>query len=148
MSRHDPVDLISGVLVFAAGTFFFFGAQEYRMGTVTRMGPGFVPQALGAVGMVLGAVIALAALNRPGALPRPGPRAVLSVLCSIAAFALVLPRLGLVPAALSTAAIAMTGNPGAGWRMIAATALAISATCGVIFVVLLGLPIRPFWWGP
>ncbi|NPD21242.1 tripartite tricarboxylate transporter TctB family protein [Alterinioella nitratireducens] len=146
MPRIDPVEAISGLLVLALGAFFFFGSMGYPMGTIGRMGPGFVPHWLGAISMFLGAVILLSSLRIDEPAPDLYWRPLVAVLASIGAFALLLPRIGLVGAALVTAAISILGNRDAGWRMLAITSVSVALICWVLFVLLLRLPIPAFWW--
>lgn len=146
MPRIDPVEAISGLLVLALGAFFFFGSTGYPMGTIGRMGPGFVPHWLGAVAMGLGVVILLSGLRTAAPAPELIWRPLVAVLGSIGAFALLLPRIGLVGAALVTAALSILGNREAGWRMLAVTSISVALICWILFVLLLRLPIPAFWW--
>ncbi|MCG6122255.1 MAG: tripartite tricarboxylate transporter TctB family protein [Microvirga sp.] len=141
MREIDRTDLVSGVLIAAIGLFFFLGAQEYRMGTVARMGPGFVPYWLGATAMLLGGMIALGSIGRPGALPAFSWRPLLAIAAAVVAFALLLPRTGLVPATFVTTIVAMLGNAEARPKTIWITAIVITALCWTVFIALLGLPI-------
>lgn len=146
MPRIDPVEAISGLLVLTLGAFFFFGSMDYPMGTVGRMGPGFVPHWLGAISMFLGAVILLSGLRARAPAPDLYWRPLVAVLASIGAFAVLLPRIGLVGATLVTATISILGNREAGWPMLAITSTVIALICWVLFVLLLRLPIPAFWW--
>lgn len=141
MRDIDRNDLVSGALILGIGLFFFIGAQEYRMGTVSRMGPGFVPYWLGVIAMFLGGLIALGAIGRPGALPGLAWRPLLGVAASVVVFALLLPRAGLVPATFAAVVVAMLGNADARAKTIAITAFAITVLCWAVFLALLGLPI-------
>lgn len=144
MPRMDPVELLSGLAVIAVGAFFYFGALDYRMGTVVRMGPGFVPHWLGAISMGLGVLVLLTGLRRTGTLPRIAWRATLAIAASILAFALLLPRVGLVPAVFATAAVSMLGNPEARPPQILVVSAAIALLCWTVFILMLGLPIVAF----
>ncbi len=146
MSRIDPVELLSGALIFAIGAFFFLGAAEYPMGTIARMGPGFVPRTLGGIGMGLGLIVATAALRAPGPLPRVSWRALATIPGSIAAFGLLLPRVGLVGAVFVTSVISMLANPEATPRLIAVVSVVLAVFCWILFILLLGLPFRAFRW--
>lgn len=146
MRRIDPVEMISGIFVLGLGAFFFFGAMDYPMGSVRRMGPGFVPHWLGAVSMGLGAIILLSAARPVEPAPRIVWRPLLAILASIGLFALLLPRIGLVGAALVTAVVSILGNPDATPRMLAITSAAVALICWMLFVVILRLPIPAFWW--
>ncbi|MBM9592995.1 tripartite tricarboxylate transporter TctB family protein [Roseitranquillus sediminis] len=147
MRKVDRVDLLAGLLVLATGVYFAVGALEYRMGTITRMGPGFVPFWLGVIAALLGAVIAATALGRAGRLPEFAWRASGSVLGAILAFGVLLPLFGLLTAAFAASAISMTGNPAAGKRLILLTSAAITLICWTVFIATLGLPI-PVWEMP
>lgn len=146
MARIDRVELLSGLLILVMGAFFFFGAQEYRMGTVQRMGPGFVPFWLGAIAMLLGVLILIGGINRSSETPRIRFRVVVPVLGSILAFAFLLPRTGLVVATFVTTVISMTAETDIRWRLVLMAAVAISAICWTIFIFFLGLPIPDFRW--
>jgi hypothetical protein len=145
MQRIDPVEILSGLFVAGIGLFFFLGAADYPMGTINRMGPGFVPRSLGAIGMGLGLIIMTGGWRVPGRLPRVAWRPLAAIIAAIVLFAVLLPRAGLVVAALGASILSMLGNPLAGWRMIATTSVAISVVCWILFILLLGLPIPAFW---
>lgn len=147
MLKVDAAEFASGIIIFAIGCFFFFGAYDYRMGTMTRMGPGFVPHWLGAIGIFLGVIVSLSALGRIGRLPRVAWRPVLAVLSAIGAFALLLRPFGLIPAILATTAISMLGNPKATVLSVVVTSALIALLCWAIFIEALTLPLRPFWFG-
>ncbi|MFC7706310.1 tripartite tricarboxylate transporter TctB family protein [Plastorhodobacter daqingensis] len=142
--RLDRTELLSGLLILGVGTYFFLGAQEYRMGTMQRMGPGFIPYWLGLIEMTLGALILISGVNRSSELPRVDPRVVIAVLGAIAAFALLLPRVGLVAATFVVSITAMLGDRQARWPLMLITAATISLICWVLFILLLGLPIPDF----
>lgn len=145
MHRIDPVEILAGLFVGGIGLFFFLGAAEYPMGQINRMGPGFVPRSLGAIGIGLGLIIMTGAVRGPGRLPRVSWRAVGSIAGAIVLFAIVLPRLGLVVATLLASIVSMLGNPDADLRMIALTSGTIALVCWVLFILVLGLPIPAFW---
>jgi putative tricarboxylic transport membrane protein len=146
MTRIDPVELFSGLLILGIGAFFFHGAAEYPMGSVSRMGPGYVPRALGAICMVLGLVIATGAVRMPGRLPYVSWRAIFTILGAIALFGLLLERVGLIGAVLVASAVSMLGNPDAGARGIALTSIILAVFCWVLFGLVLGLPFHAFRW--
>jgi hypothetical protein len=86
-------------------------------------------------------------VGRPGDLPRIAWRPLAAILAAILAFALVLPRAGLVPASYAAALIAILGNREARPVVHAALPVAIAAICWAIFIAILGLPIPAMWWG-
>jgi hypothetical protein len=144
MFRVDKTDLLAGAVVVAIGGWFAIGALDYRMGTVMRMGPGFVPFGLGLIAVALGLLIMLAALTRPGALPRFSWRAALGVMAAIATFALILPWAGLVPATVASVLVSALASPTSTIRSACAVAAAAAVLVWLGFVILLGLPIPVF----
>lgn len=141
MLKIDKTDFLSGLIVLAVSSYFAYGALDYRIGTVIRMGPGYVPLALGLIGMGLGVLIMLSSLGRTGALESFNWRTVLPVVASIAAFGLLLNRVGLIPATLVAVLAATLASPKT--RLVPALILGVvvSVLIWVCFVLLLGLPI-------
>lgn len=141
MVKLDKTDLISGLVVLAISSFFAYGALDYRIGTMTRMGPGYVPLVLGLIGMVLGAAIILTAFGRSGGLESFRWRVVLPVVASITAFLLLLPRTGLIPATFVAVVVAAFASPKSRILPTLLLGVVVAALIWIGFVVLLGLPI-------
>jgi Tripartite tricarboxylate transporter TctB family len=141
MSRADKTDLLAGAVIVAICGWFAIGALDYRMGTVVRMGPGFVPLGVGLMGIVLGLLIMLGALGRRGALPSFEWRAAAPVLTAIAVFALGLPWAGLIPATVASVLVSSIASPMSTLRATLAVAAAAASVVWVGFVILLGMPI-------
>lgn len=141
MPRLDKAELLSGALVVAIGAYFAIGALDYRMGTVIRMGPGFVPYHLGLIMVVLGGLIILSAFGRDDDLPRFDWRGMAFVAASIIAFGLLLPRAGLIPATVLTVMVASLASPSLRLPMFPVLAAVVAFGAWMLFVKLLGLPI-------
>jgi len=141
MLKIDKTDLLSGLIVLAVGSYFAYGALDYRIGTVIRMGPGYVPLALGLIAMGLGVLIMLSSLGRSGALESFRWRVVLPIVASILAFWLLLPRVGVLPATFVSVLVATLASPKS--RLVPAIFLGviIAVLIWACFVLLLGLPI-------
>lgn len=144
MPKVDKIDLLSGLGLVAVGLYFTVGALDYRMGTVVRMGPGFIPFSLGVIAMVLGLAIGLAALGRESELPSVNLRALLPVAASIAAFAVVLPRLGVIAAIAATVLISSLASPMSRLIPTLLVVVAVSLMIWVGFINVLGMPIPVF----
>ena len=56
-------DLLAGGTFIALGVAFALGGSRYEMGSALKMGPGYVPVALGGILTVLGVVIAVQAFR-------------------------------------------------------------------------------------
>lgn len=141
MQRLDRSDLISGLVIIVIGTAFAYGATDYRMGTITRMGPGFVPFSVGLIMIGLGVLVIVSAFGREGALPRLDVKGLFFVSLAIVAFAALLPRVGLVPAAVATVAISSLAGGILRWPTVAILCAGVAFGAWVVFVVLLGIRI-------
>ncbi len=58
-----PKDAIAGSIFLAIGGAAWLGSHDFQIGTATRMGPGYFPQCLGLLLMLLGAISVLRALG-------------------------------------------------------------------------------------
>ncbi len=140
--------VIGGALALAIGLWVMTEASGYPLGTARRMGPGYFPVLLGGLMAVLGTALALASLGGReaprGDDERADPRALVAVLAGLAAFALLLPRAGLVPAVAGLVVIAAQGS--GQMRPLGAVVLAVvlAALAWAIFRLGLGLPLPAF----
>jgi hypothetical protein len=124
-------------------------ARDYPMGTAMRMGPGYFPTYLGALLILMGAVVSGGSLGRHRQEEKPSgfawrPLIVLSL--AFAAFGLAMETLGFVPSLL----ILIIGSTLAGkeFRLTEAlmlTAVLVAAAL-LIFIYGIELPFRLFWW--
>lgn len=139
-------DYCGGLILVIVGLAAAFQAQSYQIGTLTRMGPGFFPAALGiilaAAGVVLlGTTMARnarhAVIEGEGA-RRHGPewRGWICICLSVIAFAVLGELTGLVPATFACVFIAGLGDRDNSLRDI--VLLSIGVTIAGVAV---------FWWG-
>jgi hypothetical protein len=149
-SRRLSNDLLLGlVLVAVAGTGFWAGAG-LRLGSATRMGPGYVPMLLSWLMLILGIGHVAIGLFRPG--PRPeklDARPFFYILAAIAFFLFSAERLGLIAAVAGVVFIAAVGDRRARWRPLAIWAVFLALAATGLFIQLLGVPL-PVWpkgWG-
>ena len=111
------------------------------------MGPGYVPRGLSVIIMIYGAVLGVHAVFS-GELPFPGIelRPLLLLSAAVALFAVLLPLLGL---ALTSFAIVICAGYAAydvRLRENAIAALVLAAFASILFVSVLGLPIKVLPW--
>jgi hypothetical protein len=141
-------DFWAGLMFIVIGLAFAWGATYYRFGESARPGPGYFPLGLGILLAVLGTIVLFKALTieTDGGEPigRIAWRPLLIVLGSLALFAFLLPRVGLVialPILVVTSALA-----GEEFRVGEALANAAVLTLGswLVFIKGLGLTI-PVW---
>lgn len=141
MPRLDKSDLVSGLIIIVIGALFAYGATDYRMGTLTRMGPGFVPFGVGVIMVGIGLLVLIGAIGREGDLPGIDLRGLGAISSAILAFALLLPLAGMIPAAVVTVVLATFAVPALRWPAILALAVGVAVGAWVLFVVLLDLAI-------
>jgi len=135
--------LAFGILVLWVG-------MAYPRGTVGNMGPGFVPVALGYILVVLGSAnlvrVAFQRIPPPAFAVRP----IIAISLGLVAFALALPRFGLVPATFALVILSSLAQTKAqkpmGPLAIVVTATALSLFGVLTFVKLLRLSIPVMHW--
>ncbi len=143
-------ELASAIFTILLGIAVVTAGVHYRVGSLTHMGPGYIPVVLGVLLMGVGVLIGLA---RPPARtdaarePAKGPwRGWVCILASVFAFVLVGAHAGLVPASFATVFIAALGDRKNSPRDALLLALAIAAVSYLIFIVALSLQFPAFDW--
>lgn len=134
--------LLIGLIYIGFGLGFLLLSRTYPMGTLAKMGPGYLPAVLSLVLVAVGAASVAVSFTGPAeAMARLNPRAATLVVAAVAGFAFLLERAGLILALavlLGVSTVASREN-----RLDIAT-LAICAViiglCVLVFVVGLGLP--------
>jgi hypothetical protein len=145
-SRLNLGELVVSLALIAIGIFVLVNGSQYDLGTVGKMGPGYLPRILGVALIVAGFVAApmFARLERPNdAIPF---RPLAMVGAGILAWALTVERLGLAPASIALVVLASLADKKI--RPLTTILLAIGlAAFGVfVFVDLLGMSLRSFPW--
>lgn len=150
--RHWP-DILGGLILAALGAgAAVWAGLHHEVGTLRRMGPGFLPVGLGLGLAGLGLMIALPALVRLEARTDEGAgieaAPLLAVVAAILVFALGVQRAGLVGASFAAVLIATLPAPRPGWRWRLVLAGAITLlTVGVFHLGLrMTLPLWPRPW--
>lgn len=147
MQTRDYCDIIGGAVLVLLGLFCaIYAARGLPLGTVSHMGPGMFPMALGFLLAGLGALVFVPALFRSGHLPRPEYRPMIAVLVSILLFAFSIRALGLIPAVVLLTFVASLADNRLGLVGTAILSATLSLSAVLIFIVGLGMPLRPFVW--
>jgi Tripartite tricarboxylate transporter TctB family len=139
---RSQTDFWCGLLFIAIGVTAMVLAQEYRFGTAARMGPGYFPTLLGGLLALLGLTLGVPAFFVPGERVRIHIRPFVMILLGIAAFGLTLEYLGFILAIVALVAIGGLADPDLRAVEIAGVAVFVALFSTLIFVVLLGLPLR------
>jgi putative tricarboxylic transport membrane protein len=138
-------DALAGFLFVVIGLLAVFFARTYAFGTARAMGPGYFPIVLGCLIAGLGAVLLAKALIAPSeadGVTRMSPRAILLILASIVAFAVLIRPAGLIVAV--SAAVIVGRLAGTKVRLVETIAMTVIlvAVCGVLFVYALNMPLH------
>ena len=161
-SREYKRDMFGAALMMALGIVVIVVGRGYDMGTLTRMGAGYVPVVLGVLLVVLGVLIV--ATTRRSALPKSSslPTVTLAheaapahaewrgwgcILGGVAAFVVLGTYGGLVPATFFAVFIAAMGDRKNSVRDAALLALGITIAGVLIFSWGLKLVFPLFTWG-
>jgi Tripartite tricarboxylate transporter TctB family len=137
----SPQDFWAGILFVLAGGAALWVGRDYSLGTLTRMGPGYLPTVLSWALVAIGGLLAVRALALDG--PAIAPSRImpqLFILAAIVVFALTIERLGLAPAVMLVAITAALASHDMRWVETIALALGLAALCVFLFVHLLGQP--------
>ena len=152
MSRKVHKDVLGGALMIALGVVVAVQGSTYSIGTLSRMGPGYFPVALGVILALSGIAIAIKgwfASAPEDAKPIPVEwRAWLLIALSIIAFVLFAEYLGLVPATFAVVFISALADRQNTWRSAAVLALGVVVVAVVVFWWALQLQLPLFRWGP
>ena len=148
MKIKSQRDFWSGLMFIAAGVVFAVGATNYSMGSSARPGPGYFPLLLSVIMAILGAIVLFKSLvieseggDRIGSIAW---RPLLVILASIAVFAVMIDRLGMVLAVPALIAISSLAGDEFRWRGVLISAVVLTVFSWVIFVWGLKLTI-PVW---
>lgn len=149
---RNSSDFITGFLFIAIGISASWGATFYRMGDISRLGPGYFPFCLGVLLAFVGLIVALGSLDGEKEARSDGRwnlRGLFFVLCSVLAFGILLRGLGVVVAVAALVAIAALASPRSRLVSVLFMMGLFSVGSVVLFVWGLGvrLPVMPFLLG-
>jgi hypothetical protein len=144
-SRVDRPAIAFAAFLILLALIALFGTRTLANGSAANMGPGYVPRALAWIILAFGLAIGTAGLRASHrALPHFDLRQFVMVLLSLAVFALLLPKGGLVLASLGTLACSTCALSDFKWRESLLFALVLTTLTVLLFVNGLGLPL-PVW---
>lgn len=142
-------DGLAGLFFVVVGLGFLVAAQNYSLGSASRMGPGYFPSLLAGLLILIGSIVGLRSLrstvDADGAIQAPfSPRSAAIIIGSTLLFAAMLAYAGLIVAVIflvftSSAAVGRALH----WQTFV-LAVALAGFSAILFVTLLGLPV-PVW---
>lgn len=150
INKHNR-DYYAGALMILLGLYTVLQGRTYQMGTLSRMGPGYYPVALGVLMVILGVIIALNARasvpeGEEEALP-PEWRGWICILLSIVAFVVFGMYGGLLPATFAIVFISALGDRNNTVKSAFFLAVGMTLVALVIFYWALQVQFPLFQWG-
>ncbi len=147
MWRRDYRDIAAGGFFVVVGlAAAVYAATHYAMGSLRNIGPGAFPAGAGVALAVFGLATLVPALGRAGVRPTVEWDVAAAVLASVAAFALVLPGFGLVPATVALVVVSRLADRRARPVGTLVLALGLGLLAWAVFVLALGVPLAAFRW--
>jgi hypothetical protein len=144
----SPQDFGAAILLIVIGLAGLWFGRDYEVGTVARMGPGYMPVLLSIGLVILGGIIALRAVTVVGppiewGLWYPG---VLIIVC-VLLFAALIESAGLAVTIFVVAALSAFASPEVKWKQAIALGAGLTIFCVLVFVYGLRQPIPLFGSG-
>jgi hypothetical protein len=141
--RVDFKDFAFGTFLIALALIAFGATGSLAIGTAADMGPGFVPRALAWIILGFGVTFLITGLAKARApIPAPAWRPLAAILASIALFAVLFAKLGLIAACVGAVVVAGAATSPVRWLQLVAFGVVMAAFSALLFVKGLGLPFR------
>lgn len=142
MNRFLSKDFLSGVMFIAFGLVTIYFGRNLAVGTAVRMGPGYVPNMLAYILLVLGLIIAGFALLKGGELVEaPHLRPIVMVTIGIIVFGLLFETTGLLPSLVALVLLASLGGSEFKLIEVLGNIVVLAILCILVFKVGLGMNI-------
>jgi len=141
IAGFDAIEAAGGLLIVAGGCAVALSATTYRVGELTRMGPGYFPLVVGIVFALMGLGLVLASRTTETTLPPLRFRPAFAVFAGLLFWALTIERFGLAPATLGLVVLVSLAQDRPSPVMIGATAAFLIAFSVGVFIYLLAVPI-------
>jgi hypothetical protein len=159
MSRLKNVskDHLGALLLMVLGAAVLFTGVGYKVGSLNRMGAGFIPVVLGVLLMAIGLLIGITAAPKGKEMINPLPghgahgggidvRGWLCILGGVVAFVLFGEYGGLVPATFASVFVAAMGDKQNTWKTSAVLGVVLTIFCIIVFHFGLKLQLPLFQW--
>jgi hypothetical protein len=140
--------LLGGLFCVLFGGFVVWQGFTYRMGTLSSMGPGFLPVMLGGLLIVIGIAMLIQSIWETAPLQDVNVRPLVFVSLAIVGFALTINRFGFLPAATVTVLLAGMAQRRINKLHIALLTVGLIVVVYGIFAYLLRMPIDLVRWRP
>jgi hypothetical protein len=139
--RRALKDILAGAVIIALGLAFALGALDYEIGDPLRMGPGYMPLALGVIviGLGIGIVIKGFLAGEDEAIGGVDWRAIVLLTAALLFFGLTVRGLGVALALLGATLLASLARSRTSLIEVVATSVGLTVLSVVLFVFVLQL---------
>lgn len=139
--RRALKDILAGAIFIALGAAFGLGSLAYDIGTPLRMGPGYVPLALGIVLVGFGLLVIAKGFIAGSDEPIGGVewRAVILITAALLFFGITIRGLGAIGAIFGSSLLAALARSATSIREALVISVALTALSVVVFIVALQL---------
>lgn len=143
-----PQDFGAAIIFLVVGLAgLYFGANLSGMKASGQLGSGTMPRILSWICIGFSALMLYRALRIDGPHAETVPwRALAAVTAAVIVFGFLIERVGYLPTAMATPMIAALGLAGMRWREAALVAFLLGLGTTLLFVIILGQPLK-LWWG-
>lgn len=148
-ARRALKDVLAGAVIIALGLAFALGSLDYEIGDPLRMGPGYMPLALGVIviGLGIGIVVKGFLAGEAGAIGEVDWRAIVLLIAALLFFGLTVRGLGVALSlfgATLLASLARSRTPLIETLLISVSLTVLSVVL-FIFILQLRLPLTGPW---
>jgi hypothetical protein len=147
-------DYYGGALMIVIGLSAVYAGTTYQVGTLTSMGAGFFPVAIGALLALVGVLIAIQAKDLPAPDPHPGNhsrlpdlRGSVCIIGGTVAFVVLGKHGGLLPATFAIVFISALGDRSNTLLRAVSLSVTMCVIALVVFSWALKLQLPPLAWG-
>jgi hypothetical protein len=144
---RNQEDFWAGLLFIGIGIVAVVVASDYPMGSAMRMGPGYFPTYLGAIMIVLGALVSLFSFSMEEATVTPFAwKAAILLSVSFLVFGWGIDHIGFIPSLF--ALLVLCAAAGKRFRLLEVLLLSVVLIAGAVGIFIYGieLPFPLFWW--
>ena len=139
---RNPKDFWAGIIYLAIGLAALTIAQDYRMGTAIKMGPGYFPTVLGGLLAFIGALSLTRSFISPGEpLGTFAWKGLLLVVAGTILTGYLIRHAGIVIALPVLVLVTAYASIRFRWGSALALAAGLTVFCALVFVTALGLPV-------
>ena len=140
---RNPRDFYAGLMFMAFGLAAIVLSGSYPVGEASRMGPGYMPRALGMLLLVFGAVLGLKGFaSSDEEQPTWNWRPLFIVLLAVGLFSLAAKWLGVIAASIVLIFVASAASREFRWKEALASGAILGTAAVAVFVYGLGIPLR------